>query len=402
MKNKEYKHSIAIFYQSIFYGGIATVLIETIKDLAKLNSYVVLFTCYIYDDFPKEKFDNLKIIFVPNTTKEDFVTVDNINFIKNTLDSFNIKNIIYIDNEIATYPNRNKVKLLIKKANYNLYFWLHTDPFFFKKNRDALWINFHLNKYYKYIPKFIIPIIKKIDDVYIDFKSRKLYENRLIFFDKHILLCENFVNETNKLYRNLYKDKICSLINTIDINHNPNLEKKKEIVFVGRLSRLDKQVDRIPMIWEKIYKDLPDWCLKVYGGGFMKNNLIKYIDSHKLERISLEGYTQDVQSVYDNAAISILTSNYEGMPMSLCEAQNNGVIPVAFDCSGGIEFIIGKNNEAGILIEPFDIDKYAEELKSLCKDEERQKNLQRACLEKRNEYIFEKNIDTWKKIIETR
>ena len=305
MQNNRYKYSIAIFYRAIFYGGISSVLIDVIKDLAKLDCSVVLFTCILYDEFPKNKFDNLEVVYIDKLEDNKFIDESNLEFINKKLLEFNIKNIIYIDNELPRYPNRNSIKLLDNNY-FNIYFWLHTDPFFFKKNREALWMNFHLNKYSKYIPKFITPIIKKIDDIYVYFRSRKLYENRLIFFDKHILLCENFINETNKLYRNRYKDKICSIVNTIGINYNPKLEKKKEIVFVGRLTRLDKQVDRISIIWEKIYKDLPDWSLKIYGDGFMEPVLRKYIDSHKLDRISLEGYTQDVQSVYDNAAISIM------------------------------------------------------------------------------------------------
>ena len=65
----------------------------------------------------------------------------------------------------------------------------------------------------------------------------------------------------------------------------------------------------------------------------------------RAERISLEGFTNDVRKYYDRASILALVSTYEGWPLSLTEAQSNGVIP-----------------KYGFVVPPFDIRKFADTL----------------------------------------
>jgi glycosyltransferase involved in cell wall biosynthesis len=43
--------------------------------------------------------------------------------------------------------------------------------------------------------------------------------------------------------------------------------KKNELLFVGRVDCLYKQVDLLLVIWSKLHIDFPDWELKIVGGG---------------------------------------------------------------------------------------------------------------------------------------
>lgn len=56
----------------------------------------------------------------------------------------------------------------------------------------------------------------------------------------------------------------------------------------------------------------------------------------------------------------VLTSQSEGWPLCLTEAQASGVIPIAFACSSGVEEVINKSGEYGFTVECFDENKFAE------------------------------------------
>lgn len=64
--------------------------------------------------------------------------------------------------------------------------------------------------------------------------------------------------------------------------------------------------------------------------------LRKQIKKQNIKQVTLCGYTSDPQEVYKDASILCLTSSFEGWGLVLAEAHNNGVVPIAFECSAGV------------------------------------------------------------------
>lgn len=75
-------------------------------------------------------------------------------------------------------------------------------------------------------------------------------------------------------------------------------------------------------------------------------------------------WTDRSLALYKRAQIICVSSTYEGFSLVLTEALQYGVIPVAFDSFESVHDIIdtGKN---GFLVKPFQINYYANILKSL-------------------------------------
>lgn len=86
--------------------------------------------------------------------------------------------------------------------------------------------------------------------------------------------------------------------------------------------------------------------------------------------------------------------------MVLIEAQNHGVVPMAFACSSGVRTILGEDNRAGVLIRPFSLSQYARQLVRLCRDTDYREKLQQGCLSKRLEYSPERSREAWEEIFE--
>lgn len=67
----------------------------------------------------------------------------------------------------------------------------------------------------------------------------------------------------------------------LSVNHH----KKKQILFVGRFTYVDKRVDRLIDVWKRIYKEVPDWELLLIGDGAERQNLQQKATACNLQRI---------------------------------------------------------------------------------------------------------------------
>lgn len=178
----------------------------------------------------------------------------------------------------------------------------------------------------------------------------------------------------------------------------PAKDRPKKILFVGRLSYADKRPDRVLQIWEKVYQELPDWEVEIYGKGSEEKFLRRMIQQKQLPRITLKGYIADATAVYASGAILMMTSTYEGWGLVLSEAQASGVVPIAFDSSAGIRELIGKDSTYGCLVAPFDLGAYAAQLRRLCQDVELRSRLSQAAQTHCLDYSPERIRSRWEEI----
>lgn len=127
-------------------------------------------------------------------------------------------------------------------------------------------------------------------------------------------------------------------------------ERKKVIVSVGRLQEQKNHALLIDA-FSKLPKKYEEYKLIIYGEGILRNELSKKIQDLNLQnRVLLPGISENIKEAIYNAAIFVLSSNYEGMPNALMEAMTMGIPVIATDCPcGGPKFLI-RNNENGILI----------------------------------------------------
>lgn len=173
------------------------------------------------------------------------------------------------------------------------------------------------------------------------------------------------------------------------------LVKKKQLLYCGRLTYRDKRVDRLVQIWGRIHLDYPDWELRIVGTGPEHESLQKQSQTARIERIVFLGYTKNPPIYYDHASILCMTSETEGYPLALMEAQQAGVVPIAFACCAGIRDILAA--DSGVLVTPFDLNEYEHKLRQLIEDENLRERLQQNAIQKAQTYnleVFGQRYDT--------
>lgn len=188
-------------------------------------------------------------------------------------------------------------------------------------------------------------------------------------FDKIVVLSHSYIKEYEFLVGSDKLGKIVAIPNPLpQIKSNvPIRKKKKNIIFVGRLSQ-EKGIYRLLRIWKQCSDLLKDWSLIIVGDGPEHKKCQQYSSDLGIERIMFEGY-QDAISYIDSASILCLTSNFEGLPTVFLEAMTLGVIPIGFDSFSAIYDIID-NWENGVIIPAFDEDKYVNALVRLASDDD--------------------------------
>ncbi|MGN0860585.1 MAG: glycosyltransferase [Candidatus Spyradosoma sp.] len=143
--------------------------------------------------------------------------------------------------------------------------------------------------------------------------------------------------------------------------------KKKELLFVGRMSFVEKRPDLLLRAWTKLQTSFPEWSLRFVGDGDYLPELKRLAGTLGAERVNFEGF-RNPAPFYRDAALFCMTSAYEGFSMVLLEAAAFGCVPVVFDSFAAVRDIID-DGENGALVPAFDLDAYAETLARLMRDD---------------------------------
>jgi glycosyltransferase involved in cell wall biosynthesis len=122
------------------------------------------------------------------------------------------------------------------------------------------------------------------------------------------------------------------------------------VVFVARLTKV-KRAERFIELAEKSQTVVPNAKFLVLGDGPDREELEESA-RHLNDRVQFLGWVGDVHSVYAAADMIVLTSDNEGMPLSLIEAAMQGVPAVASDV-GSVKEVV-KDGISGRLVTPGD------------------------------------------------
>lgn len=143
------------------------------------------------------------------------------------------------------------------------------------------------------------------------------------------------LSNADVLYWKHYNSRVFPVINplTFDLHAvSPNRLDGKTIVWVGRLSN-EKQPVQAVEILTRVVERHHDAKLLIVGSGTpqMEGTLKRRIEDLHLENnVELCGFQLDVEPFYQRGDIFLSTSQYEGFPLTIQEAQCHGMPCVAY------------------------------------------------------------------------
>ncbi|MCT3960290.1 glycosyltransferase family 4 protein [Elizabethkingia anophelis] len=208
-------------------------------------------------------------------------------------------------------------------------------------------------------------------------------------YDRFVVL----TNEDKSYWSNLTNIEVIPNANSFVSSKQADLESKR-VIAVGRYD-YQKGFDELINIWKEVYAKHPDWSLYIFGHGPLKDGLKSRINELDLATvIHLCPTVKDIKQEYLNSSILAMTSRYEGLPMTLLEAQVCGLPLVSYACKCGPRDII-KEGINGYLIEDSDQETMAKKLIYLITDKKLRKQMGEASYKFSDNYSEDRIMQQW-------
>ncbi|MEB3348188.1 glycosyltransferase family 4 protein [Aquimarina gracilis] len=209
-------------------------------------------------------------------------------------------------------------------------------------------------------------------------------------YDRFVVLTEGNLNDWN--------------LNNLKVIPNPlsfypeeestsSLQNNK-VLAVGKQC-YQKGYDRLLHSWKNVSEKHPDWKLEIYGKMDPDQELFAMASDLNIEdSVSFFPPTKTIQKQYEEAAIYVMSSRYEGFGMVLIEAMAYGVPCVSFDCPFGPSDIITHGKD-GYLVENGDVIALAQSINSLIENDSLRKDMGLQARKSIKKYLPEKVCKEW-------
>ena len=247
--------------------------------------------------------------------------------------------------------------------------------------------------------------------IYYFFHSSNLemYLTNSVFWAKHIfgkatkLVCVS--NEIEKQLKDKYQfANTKTIYNPIVLPENiaekPAAIPEKYILFFGRLEEKIKNFGLLLNSFSKSKVYEIGTKLLIIGDGSSKDIILAKAKELQLENhVQLLSFQKNITPYIQHAKCTILTSYFEGFPMSIIESLAAGIPVISVDCETGPKEII-QNNFNGLLVENHSENALAEAIKTMIEDEK----LYQTCKNNAQKSVEHLSLATitqqWKQLLE--
>ncbi|MGL5919787.1 MAG: glycosyltransferase [Bacteroidales bacterium] len=357
--------------------------------------------------FIKEGFEVVHLVLEPIETQKDYVyRCKQYSFTKDldcSIEEYYKKILVNekIDIVINQHPIEKMTDFIYEYSNENKIITIgiiHSTVFFGFEN-----YRYHYFSKINSVKSFLNNFVKVITYPWLFYflKSYKIWRLRCRYkelyerIDSLVFLSESYVKQFSEIFDSM-SSKVTAIpnVNSYMADENSLLCKKKQILYIGRIDRDQKRVDRIIKIWQKISTKFPEWNLLLVGDGDQKDQLVKFVKNKQIPRVSFVGQVDIPIEYYKESSILGMTSNFEGFPMVLNEAMKFGCVPIVYNSFSALKDIVGNVDES-LIVDPFNESAYIKEMSSLMSDNEYLQMLSSSCIEQSKRYDAESVMNLW-------
>lgn len=284
------------FFTPPFLGGTETVIRSWVKNLKKVNEVNVRFINafnYKNDNFLADVDNSNRISYKGITNKRSIV--------RNIGMFFLICYYIQTDAQeiIVLSPKYIKLASLIRKL-------------FHKKYKIISWVHFSLNRMFK-------------DD-----------GNIFLLADHHLAISTGIAKQLEGF--GISRDEISVIYNPIEKNKKTiGTTLNPRFVYIGRIE-IEHQKNLIEMLkaFQFFSINYHNAVLEIWGDGEDKNELQKIVRKMGLNgKVNFHGWSKNPWAEVDDATAMLLTSTFEGLPMSILESISRGLPVISSNIETG-------------------------------------------------------------------
>lgn len=218
--------------------------------------------------------------------------------------------------------------------------------------------------------------------------------------EKYIMLSNAFIDPLIKYTRIKDASNITAIGNPVtipvDLNGFSLDNKLKQLLYVGRMDYENKRVNRIVEAWQDIAEKHKDWELVLVGDGPHKQQLMNYVNQHKINRVRFEGFQVEAPiRYYKDASIFMLTSDLEGFGLVIIESMSFGCVPIVYGSYEAAYDIIDQGVCGFVTPKPYSKAKTTEKMESLMNDEKLRFDMAKKAMEKAKSFSIDSISQKW-------
>ena len=339
------KIKVAVIITKLELGGAQKVAISICEKLDK-NKFETVLICGRGGILDEETKNKIRIIFVNDLVRE-------ISPLKDLKSLFSIYKILKQEKPFIVHTHSSKAGIIGRLAAKlcgikNIIHTIHGFSFndtqsFFKKNLYVF-----LEKLGAKVSKYLIPVSTEniIKGLKNNIGKKEQYHYIRLGID-----IDDFKNF----------NKIPSLKKELNINDTDIL-----VTTIGPF-KPQKNLPDFIKIAKNISEKNKNFKFVIVGDGALRSYFEKLIIKYNISNnIFLTGWRRDISNILNSSDIFVMTSLWEGLPISTIEAMCCGLPPIVNDVDGQREIVKDKIN--GFLITPHDIKASEEKIILLAND----------------------------------
>lgn len=218
--------------------------------------------------------------------------------------------------------------------------------------------------------------------------------------EKYIMLSNAFIDSLIKYARIKDASNITAIGNPVtipvDLNGFSLDNKLKQLLYVGRMDYENKRVNRIVEAWQDIVEKHKDWELVLVGDGPHKQQLMNYVNQHKINRVRFEGFQVEAPiRYYKDASIFMLTSDLEGFGLVIIESMSLGCVPIVYGSYEAAYDIIDQGVCGFVTPKPYSEAKTTEKMELLMNDKKLRQDMAKKAMEKAKSFSIDSISQKW-------
>ena len=184
--------------------------------------------------------------------------------------------------------------------------------------------------------------------------------------DRYVLLSDSFKPVFCRLNR-VDGKKLTAISNPCSFSeqYSEKQDKNNTVLVVTRMAEQQKRITEVLKIWKEA--NIPNWSLVLIGDGPDLSLYKRMAASMHLKNIEFLGAQKHPEKWYRSSKIFLMTSVWEGLSMTLLEAQHYGCVPIVYNSFSAVYDII-EDNKTGKIIQHNDFNGFVEALRHLTRD----------------------------------
>ena len=213
--------------------------------------------------------------------------------------------------------------------------------------------------------------------------------------DFYVILSKNYADRIRQLVGRKRLSKLKAIPNptekspyALDVK-----SKKNQLLFVGSLIPT-KGVHRLLEAWNIISRRHGDWELVIVGDGCERPRLEAMVAGANIPNVRFEGFRRNPAPYYRDASIFVMSSDFEGWPMVLGEAMQQGCVPVVYDSFAAASDIIDDGIN-GRVMRHFRVKSFVAAIEELMNDADMRNRMAHSAHDKACRYSIENIKNEW-------